>query len=66
MCFILETSKRRYTIVMISNLPAIILIIRNIFEIIFIFIDVIPVERPVVVTAETDSKRESKRFFWLK
>jgi hypothetical protein len=63
MCFILETSKRRYTIVMISNLPAIILIIRNIFEIIFIFIDVIPVERPVVVTAETDSKRESKRFF---
>jgi len=63
MCFILETSKRRYTIVMISNLPAIILIIRNIFDIIFIFIDVIPVERPVVVTAETDSKRESKRFF---
>ena len=63
MCFILETSKRRYTIVIISNLPAIILIIRNIFDIIFIFIDVIPVESPVVVTAETDSKSESKRFF---
>jgi hypothetical protein len=49
--------------VMISNLPAIIFIIRNIFEIKFICKDVIPVESPVVVKAETDSKRESKRFF---
>ena len=66
MCFIFETSKRRYTIAMISNLPAIILIIRNIFDSISMCKEVIPVERPVVVTAETDSKRESKRFFWLK
>ena len=46
---------------MISNLPAIILKMRNICEILLILGDVIPVVIPVVVNAETDSKSEFKK-----
>ncbi len=63
MCFLFDISSMRYTIAIISNLPAIILMIRNIFDIIFMSKEVIPMVSPVVVTAETDSKSESRRFF---
>ena len=42
------------------------LTIRNIFDVMSMFREVIPVERPVVVTVATDSKSESKKFFWSK
>ena len=43
MCFLFDISSMRYTIAIISNLPAIILMIRNIFDIIFMSKEVIPV-----------------------
>ena len=48
---------------MISNLPAIILKMRDICEILLIVGEVIPVVIPVVVNAETDSKSEFKKPF---
>jgi hypothetical protein len=72
--FILLFSIKRYNIVIISNLPSIILIIRNILDTVFISIEVIPVVIPVVihvvipvvVKAETDSKSESIKLFFSK
>jgi len=49
-------------IVIISNLPTIILIIRTIFDIGSLSMEDIPEDNLVVVNAETESKSESKKF----
>src|SRR5215213_10234304 len=61
--FLFNISIKRYTIAIISNLPAIMLTIRNALETRSISIEVIPAVIPVVVKADTDSNRESRKSF---